>query len=112
MNKYYECHITMIGLPEKIRPVVEITGWKFSAIDGDPVMGDGIKCYATKMFHASKPELEVLAELLNWSEFLQIQGCNVVRKKIEMVIYDDRSSKITFVCNGGCQDCHLDDRKE
>ena len=109
VKSYYEAHVTMLGLPWKYRTVVEDLGWKFSVIDGDPTLGDGIKCYATKHFKASLPKEEVLKELLDAADILKIEGCNVVRRKIELVIYDDRSSTVNFQCNGGCPECHLDD---
>lgn len=109
MNKYYECHITMIGKPEFIKPLVEKTKWKFSSIDGDPVLGDGIKCYATRLFNYKLPQDQVLDILFHTANNLKDKDCNVVRRKIELVIYDDKSSHVKFDCKGGCKDCHLDD---
>ena len=92
MKKYYECHITMEmenkGLAER---AVKATGWSFSAIDGDPILGKGVKCYATKHFPERKPEEEVLKELNAVGNELADHGINVVRRKIELVLYDTRS---------------------
>jgi hypothetical protein len=85
----------MVGDPQVLEPlVIRSCGWKFSAIDGDPTLGPGIKCYATKHFKASLSEREVLLLLNIAASTLEAQGAKVVRRKIELVIYDDRSSKI------------------
>ncbi len=110
MNSYYECHVTMIGPPSEIKPVVEKLKWKFSVIDGDPVLGDDVKCYATKLFNNRLTKESVLKDLLETAQKLDDFGCSrwiVTRRKVELVIFDDRSSKVN--CEGGCVDCHLDD---
>jgi hypothetical protein len=99
----------MVGEPENIRPHVEKLKWRFSAIDGDILLGDGLKCYATRMFNSKLPTKEVLDALHSVTQELTDSGCNVVRRKVEMVIYDDRSIKVN--CTGGCIECHLDDMK-
>lgn len=108
MNTYYECHLTMTGKPEYVRPRVESMKWKFSAIDGDITLGDGVKLYATRHFNGKLAPHEVLQKLNDAAKMMQILGVRVIRKKAELVIYDDRSSKID-ACNGGCIECHLDD---
>lgn len=112
-KSYYECHVTMLGNPADIRPYVENIKWKFSAIDGDPTLGDGIKCYATRHFNIKLDEKEVLSKLFNAADHLRLDGINVIRRKIERVIYDDRSSTVRLgSCNGACPECHLDDYEE
>jgi hypothetical protein len=94
--QYYECHVTMVGDPAIIKPFVEAAKWKFSAIDGDPDLGDGVKCYATTQFNARYNEGMIHGLLCDMGLYLEDQGVNVIRRKIEAVIHDDRSSKTTF----------------
>lgn len=108
--KYYECHVTMTGTPEHIRPLVEMLKWKFSMIDGDILLGDGTKCYATRLFNKRITQAGAIVAVRKAAKFLSKAGCNVVRRKVELVLFDDRSSKMR--CKGGCIDCHLDDIKD
>lgn len=107
-NSYYEAHITMLAeRPEHdyIKNKVEGLGWKFSKIDGDPSLGSGVKCYATKHFKSSLPKEQVLNELINTARNLNGLYADVIREKIELVIYDTRSSTVRFKCDGLCQEC-------
>lgn len=95
----YECHIT-IELPDSVfitlleKKILE-NGWKFSKIDGDPIFGKGIKCYATQHFNSSKNVNKVLEEMNNVAEHLDILGFNVIREKIELIIYDTKNKEKT-----------------
>jgi hypothetical protein len=100
----------MTGDPMAIRPLVESLKWKFSVIDGDILLGDGAKCYATRLFNERVGQAAVTAHLLAVARKLQRGGCNVIRRKVELVLFDDRSSKMR--CVGRCIECHLDDVKK
>lgn len=116
MKQYYECHITMEGDKELCKIAVHDIGWKFSCIDGDPVLGSGIKCYATKHFNTKIPEKTVLEILNNAATEIILttdHKVEITRQKIEKVIFDDRSTKVKIgSCDGACPEYHLDDYKE
>lgn len=106
-KSYYEAHITMLAEKPDHGPLqrlVERIGWKFSKIDGDPSLGDGVKCYATKHFKSSLPKEEILNELVEAARRVGIFA-DVIREKIELVIHDTRSSTVRFECNGLCPEC-------
>lgn len=115
-KSYYELHITMEAADsterEKVQLKVEDLGWKFSAIDGDIVLGGGVKLYATKHLNAKLDEPHVVRFLHDVADEIKTAGITVTRRKVERVIYDDRSSKVRpESCTGGCIACHLDDLK-
>lgn len=89
---YYECHITMKGDPEKIEAAVKDSDWIFSKIDGDPVLGEGVKCYATKMFSEARHSADEVIAITNALALrLRTQfRLNVLRAKVELVIYDTK----------------------
>ncbi len=103
MKNYYEAHITMEGDPQKLRPVVESVGWKFSCIEGDINLGDGVKCYATRQFNARVGD-ERIVQILNGTADGLASVAKVLRRKVELVIYDDRSSLVR-PCDGACPEC-------
>lgn len=106
---YYESHITIEGNPDTARAAVETVGWKFSQISGDIVLGDGVKCYATRHFN-SRNTPQQMQDLLHQTADKIAESCRVVRRKVELVLYDDRSNKVK-PCDGACIECHLDDLK-
>lgn len=94
-----------------IRPLVEATKWKFSAIHDDIVLGEGLKCYATMHYNIRKTESHVMTMLLDTSIKLKEAGVKVIRRKVERVVFDDRIDKVG-ACNGACPGCHVDDYNE
>lgn len=105
MKQYYEAHVTMLGDPDELASIVEDIGWKFSAIDGDADLGDGVKCYATRQFNARKGEQNTVAALLEAAIHLQNLGATVLRRKVELVVFDDRSKEAREQCDGACPEC-------
>lgn len=95
---YYECHITILGDPNLIRPVVEDIKWKFSYINGDPTLGNGIRCYATALFSDKLSVYKVKQFINSTAAELKNKGLTIVRQKIEKTLYDER----TDTCDGNC----------
>ncbi len=97
---YYECHITIeaSGDITHLKDVVEALGWKFSMIDGDPNLGAGVKCYATRQFNARESQPGVMDKLAFASAAIsrRCKTVKVVRRKLEMVLYDDRSASVNL----------------
>lgn len=91
MKEYYECHITMLGNPEQIKRYAEGVNWIFSKIDGDPNLGEGVKCYATRQYNINRTIEDIILELDSVSILIrQAAKAIILRKKIEKVIYDER----------------------
>lgn len=96
MKQYYELHITMeapVEWKEQIKVIVEEYGWKFSAIDGDPELGEGVKMYATTHLHIKTPVLDAVDTLNAMAKILAARVLEVVRKKVELVVYDARKGR-------------------
>lgn len=89
-NQYYECHVTMIGVAAEIEHSVSKIGWKFSKIDGDPILGEGIKCYATKHYPVKIEANDVVTFVREASSAMKNCGHTVLRDKVELVIYDSK----------------------
>jgi hypothetical protein len=105
MKEYFEAHVTMEDNyycdRYAIKNYVEFSRWKFSAIDGDINMGPGTKFYATRQFNLKIGKDEAIRKLHEMAKRLREFGANVVREKIEQVIYDNRKGK----CDGNCFEC-------
>lgn len=91
---YYECHITILGESKsdkvKVEKSVLSIGWTFSAIDKDIVLGDGVKCYATRHFNIRYDERNMEAMVMGAKYELESHGLKVIRCKIEKVLFDER----------------------
>lgn len=85
----YEAHITLLDDRSLVRQAVETigNGWTFSCIDGDPVLGDKVHCYATNHFDDAS-----LAKLLTRDMAVTMSrwGVRVIRMKVEQIIWDVR----------------------
>lgn len=86
---YFECHITFTK-PKDVKPLV-IDKWKFSSIDGDPVLGAGIKSYYTRQYPASFDVKEVVKDMDKLIPIINKEkNHKVLRTKVELVLYDNR----------------------
>lgn len=87
---YYECHITLGLHPVSAKRLIEALGWKYSMIEGDPVLGTGYHEYATRHASAKCPESTIIAEMDYIAGVLAHMGFNVLRQKVELVVYDTK----------------------
>jgi hypothetical protein len=91
----YECHITVDGLARqnmmKMQDVLEGTEWHYSFIVGDPDLGPGRKSYATAHYDPEKfDRWDCMRSMQLMAYALQRTGFNVVRQKIEAILYDHK----------------------
>lgn len=87
-KEYYECHITLEPHPEleKSLPMP----WKFSQIDGDPVLGKKVLAYATRYYSTAETKEFVIGDMAEIASILTSKGFTVVRQKVELVVYDTK----------------------
>lgn len=87
-NTDFEAHIIFDG---KLAPFVETlakhTGWKFSKIDGDPYLGNGVRCYLTT-HSADRVDLEQKMRAVVLAA--AATGHKALRMKIEQIVFDER----------------------
>lgn len=94
MYDQYEIHLTILGHPGENKRIVEaMSRWHFSMIDGDPVLGPGLKQYATAHFEFPDGDmvdsfLPAKTEALRMQKFLEENEVNVIRVKIEKIMFD------------------------
>ncbi len=85
----YECHITCSRIDSnKVLKIAEETKWKFSAIDGDPIMGKEPYCYLTQ--YCSDPK-DLYDSMKLVCRLLTSYDVKVLREKIEQIIYDTKT---------------------
>jgi len=85
--RQFELHITMVGDDDKIRYHTLARGGKYSRIDGDPILGAGIKQYAT--FHTeSENPADVINITKELAEAFSMPEVRVLRFKVEEIIFD------------------------
>lgn len=95
---YYELHITMAPGKESAKEAVESLNsrsshWTYSRIDGDPSLGEGVKEYATNHQGTQENFVNVLDYLNFAANQLLVSGHQVVRRKIELVMYDTKGKE-------------------
>lgn len=88
--QYWELHITFKYSPRTdLREAVELKGWKYSAIVGDPILGEGAKSYATKHLNKRRyTQQQAVDYIEEWAAFFYAKSFHVVRVKVEDVVYD------------------------
>lgn len=87
-QRNFEAHITFEQMHEEsVRSLGARHGWKFSRIDGDPVLGQKVYCYLSA--HDSDVErLQDTMDLL--ANSAAATGTPPVRTKIELIVFDKR----------------------
>jgi hypothetical protein len=86
----FEAHLTLPKADRDIASFVgETTGWTFSEIDGDPLMGAKPYCYLT----AYEPDATLLlSRMRGVAHSLRQRGVAVLREKVEQIIYDTKTN--------------------
>lgn len=86
----FEIHLTFSHhAAADVRRLSDTLKWKYSQIDGDPVLGNKVFCYLTTHAPDFMSARNALEHAVQW---LIGQGVVPIRKKIEVVVYDDRTS--------------------
>lgn len=84
----FECHITY---PRDKADIIEKFAsdlhWKFSKIDGDPVLGKEIFCYLTTH---SDDYMKMFSKMIATVHTISNEDIKPVREKIELIMFDTK----------------------
>lgn len=95
MKKKYEAHLTFDKVySSQVQAYSKDTSWRFSQIDGDPVLGLGPRCYLTS-YDESYDQLKTRMEHMH-RHFVQ-HGVQVSRRKIEEIVYDSATEELPIM---------------
>jgi hypothetical protein len=84
----YESHITCSTAQSEIAQVVaDAHRWKTSQISRDITLGDATYFYLTTH---DVTEVRIMQRLRETVDALEIAGVNVIRQKIELIIFDTK----------------------
>jgi hypothetical protein len=83
----YECHITLHLADAGRASSILIPGWKTSEIARDPVLGDDTHFYLTAH---DRDSLTIYEAMRLMSKMLAESGIEIIRKKIELTVYDTK----------------------
>ncbi len=84
----YECHITVDKkFSMALEAMAKILHWKYSCIDGDPVLGKQAFAYLTTHDNSFERMVTRMDEVCDLLEPMLIP---VLRKKIELIVYDTK----------------------
>lgn len=95
MERKFEAHITCNRADaDKLRALlVRLAGWKYSSFDADPVMGDKPFAYLTA--YDTDPYV-LRGRTLMAAGLLSAQGIEVLRQKVEEIVYDTKTGHNTL----------------
>ena len=85
----FEAHVTCERAQAlEVQRFGELTDWRFSAFDADPMLGDKPYCYLTQ--YSTDAEV-LLVEMHTLVRLLIQAGVVVLREKIERIVYDTKT---------------------
>ena len=85
----FEAHITLPREKSDWVQAAAMENWKFSAIDGDALMGKKPYCYLTAYDSSA---IELFKSMTQMCKILERVGVDVLRKKVEKIIYDTKTN--------------------
>lgn len=98
-KRKFEAHITCPREDSGVVAERSNEHWVFSAIDGDPVMGKRPYCYLTGYSTSAE---ELLGRMTAMAAMLRADGVEVLREKMEEIIYDTKTGHTAEPCCGHC----------
>lgn len=93
----FEAHITYRSKDRGLVEDCHSPEWKFSAIDGDPVMGKEVFCYLTSYDESAESLLRRMVRERDRLAAMLLSdrphGIMAVRMKIERIVYDTKTGR-------------------